>query len=176
MTNNKLYRIAGWCALGCVGFTVASLVFSAVTPVIGGALEILFLLTLAFVFYALYITHRSESNTLSLVALVLAGLAIVVDLLSMLSTGSAFLNNIWYLLLSLPFLIFGYLAFHSSKIPRGLAVVALVTGGLFLISGIAGFLGSQTFAGIVNLISVLAMVVWLIWLWRVFWSKKGITT
>lgn len=175
MSNNKLYRIAGWCALGCIVFMIAAMIFFIIAPAAGGALEILFLLMLAFVFYALFVTHRSESSTLSLAGLVLLGLAIVVDILSMLNYGNAFLSNMWYTLISLPFLIFGYLAFRSSKMPRGLAVVALIAGGFFLISGVGGFLGGQSFADTVSLISILAMAVWLIWLWRVFWSKKLVT-
>ena len=175
MSNEKLFRIAGWCALGCVAAMVAALILLMFVPSFGIILEILFLLMLIVVFYALYVTHRSESSNLSLAGLVLAGLAILADLISLLSDGTAFLVSLWYLMLALSLLIFGYLAWSSSKMPRGLAIAALVAGGFFLLAGFAGFLGSAAFAGTVSLIAILAMLVWLIWLWRVFWSKTPVT-
>ncbi len=172
MTNDKLFKIAGWCALGCVAAMVAALIFLMFVPSLGVILEILFLLMLIVVFYALYITHRAESSNLSLVGLVLAGIAILADLVSLLSEGTVFLVSLWYLMVALALLIFGYLAWRSSKMPRGLAIAALVSGGFFLLAGFAGFLGSAGFAGTVSLIAIIAMFVWLIWLWRVFWGKK----
>ena len=175
MSNDKLDRIAGWCALGCVVAMVAALISLLIVPSLGVILEILFLLRLIFVFYALYVTHRTESSNLSLAGLVLAGIAILADLVSLLSEGTVFLVSLWYLLLALSLLIFGYLAWKSSKMPRGLAVAALVAGGFYLLAGFGGFLGSASFTGTVSLIAILAMLVWLIWLWRVFWSKKPVT-
>ena len=175
MSNDKFFKIAGWCALGCVVAMVAAMIFLLIAPALGVVLEILFLLMLAFVFYALYVTHRSESSNLSLAGLVLAGIAILADLISLLSEGTVFLVSLWYLLLALSLLIFGYLAWSSSKMPRGLAIAALVAGGFYLLAGFSGFLGNAAFAGTVSLIAILAMFVWLIWLWRVFWSKNPVT-
>jgi hypothetical protein len=172
MSNEKLFRIAGWCALGCVVVMIAALISIMLSPSVGVFLEILFLLGLIVVFYALYVAHRSEAGKLSLAGLVLAAAAVVVDLLSLLNEGNVFLLSLWYVLISLAFLIIGYLAWRSSKMPRGVAVAALVAGAFSLITGLGGFLGSESFNSVVRLLAVLAMLVWLIWLWRVFWSKK----
>lgn len=176
MSNNKLLRIAGWCAIGGAVFIVAAFIFSLIAPSIGLIFEILFILMLLVVFYALFVSHRSESKNLSLVGLVLAVVAVLVDLLSLVIPENASFINFWYIFIALAFLVFGYLAYRSSKMPRGLAVVAIIAGVFFLIGGLAGFTGSTTFAGTISLIATLIMAVWLFWLWRVFWSKKLVTT
>ena len=131
----------------------------------------LFFLLLIGVFYALYIAHRPESKGLSLAGLILVfpaiGMAIAANL-----GGSTFLVSLWYLFFFLLFLIFGFLAFRSAKMPRGLAVVALLTGITYLISGVAGFLGNQVIAENVSTFASIFMLVWLVWLWRAFLSKK----
>jgi hypothetical protein len=172
MTNNNLFRIAGWCALAGAVSMVLAVVSFMIVPVLGGILEILFLLLLIVVFYALYVAHSSESGVLSLVGLILLIAAIVVDVVSMQNYGSTFLSNLWYLLFSFPFLIFGFLAWRSNRMPRGLAVVALLAGVTYFISGVGGFLGSQALAENVSSLSILFVLVWLVWLWRVFLSKK----
>jgi hypothetical protein len=173
MTENKLFRLTGWCALFGVLFMLAAMVsFPLGAGTLGGILEILFLLLLIIVFYGLYVAHRSESAGLALAGLLLLILAIGVDIVSMQNYGNALLGNLWYTLLSLPFLIYGFLAYRSARMPRGLAVVALLAGIFFFISGVGGFLVNPDFADNVSLISFLLMLVWLVWLWRVFLSKK----
>jgi hypothetical protein len=173
MTNNKLFRTAGWCALASALLMLAAFIsFPLGAGMIGGVLEILGLLVLIFVFYALYVAHRSEAKGLSLAGFILVVAAIVVDVYSMINNGPPFLYNLWYLLLSLPFLIFGFLAYKSTRMPRGLAVLALVAGIFFFIAGVCGFIVGTDFADNVSLIAILAMFVWQFWLWRVFLSKK----
>jgi hypothetical protein len=153
---------------------IAAVVFFYIAPMIGGILLTIFLLLLIVVFYALYVAHRSEAKGLSLAGLILVfpaiGMAIVANM-----NDNTFLVNLWYLLFSLPFLIFGFLAFRSVRIPRGLAVVALLTGITYLISGVGGLLGSQVIADNVSTLSSILMLVWLVWLWLVFVSKKFAT-
>ena len=172
MSNTKLFRIAGWCALVAALSMLAAVVFFMIAPTVGGILEILFLLLLIVIFYALYVAHRSESKGLSLAGLILLIAAILVDVVSMQNYGNITLGNLWYLLFSLPFLIFGFLAFRSSRMPRGLAVLALLAGVTYFIAAVGGFLGSQAIAENVSSISILFVLAWLVWLWRVFLSKK----
>jgi hypothetical protein len=173
MTGNKLFKTAGWCALaGGLLMLAAFISFPLGAGMFGGILEILGLLVLIFVFYALYVIHRVQSAGLSLAGLILGIAAIVVDVYSMINNGPVFLYNLWYTLLAAPFLIFGYLAYQNARMPRGLAVVALVAGVLFLVSGIGGFVAGTDFADNVSLIPFLLMFVWIFWLWRVFWSKS----
>ncbi len=178
MSNNKFFRIAGWCALAgaltMVG-AVISFMLSGGNPaagMLGGILEYISLLLLIFVFFALYTDLRSESNVLSLVGLILFVVAIVVDVVANLSSGNTTLSNLWYLVLSLPFLIYGYLCLRSQRISRGFAIIGLLTGITYLVAGVGGFLGKQNIADGISSISALLMLVWELWLWRVFWSKK----
>jgi hypothetical protein len=173
MSNEKLFRTAGWGAFASALLNLGALVsYPLGLGFFGGVLETLGLLLLIFVFYALYVAHRSESKGLSLAGLVVSIVVIVVDVFVMITNGPAFLAKLWYLLISLPFLIFGYLAYQSAKLPRRLAVVALVAGVFLLISGVGGFIAGPDFADNVSLIGFLAMFVWQFWLWRVLSSKK----
>jgi hypothetical protein len=182
VSNNKLFRIGGWCALAAA-FTMLAAVISFMLSggypaagLVGGILEYISLLLLIFVFFALYADFRSESKGLSLVGLILLVVAIVVDVFANFSNGNTILSNLWYLVLSLPFLIYGYLTFRSPSMSRGFAIAGLLTGITYLIAGIGGFLGNQNIADSVSIISALLMLVWEVWLWRVFWSKSDIKT
>ena len=177
MNNSKLFRTAGWCALvsailiplAMVGFILSGTAPSA--GMVGMIFEILSLVLLVYVFYALYIAHRSEAKWLGLAGLILSIAAIVVDILSQ-QNSSTFLFGLWYLLFSLPFLIFGFLALRSSRMPRGLAVLALLAGGIGFIAGVAGWLGNPDMADNLNTLSIPFMLAWEVWLWRVFISNK----
>jgi hypothetical protein len=97
--------------------------------------------------------------------------AIVVDVVDQ-QNSSTFLSGLWYLLFSLPFLIFGFLAFRSARMPRGLAVLALLAGVIGFIAGVAGWLVSLDMADNLNTLSIPFMLAWEVWLWRVLVSKK----
>jgi hypothetical protein len=172
MSNAKLFHTAGWGALASAVLMLAAIVSFMIVPMLGGVLETLALLLLIFVFYALHVAYSAKAKGLSLAGLALGIAAVVVDLFSMANYGNAFLSNLWYVLFSLPFLIFGYLAYRDSRMPRGLAIAALLAGVFFLVSGVGGFFMGTDFADNLSLIAILAMLVWLFWLWRVFWSKK----
>jgi hypothetical protein len=173
MSNNRLFRIAGWCALATLLLMVAAIVaFPLGAGTAGGALELTSFLGLTVVFYALYVEHRAESPGLSHVALVVWFPAAAVDVVSMAKYGNSFLGGLWYTLFSVPFLIFGLLAWRSTKMPRGLAIVALLTGVTYFVSGVSGLLGSQTIADNVSLIPTLSTLVWLGWMSRVFLSGR----
>jgi len=180
MTNNKLFRTAGWCALvGAILLPLAMVLFilSGTAPLagmIGMIFEILSLLLLVFVFYALSIAHRSESKWLGFAGMIIMIAAIVVDVVSQ-QNGSTFLFGLWYLLFSLPFLIFGYLAFRSAQMPRVLAVLVLLAGGITFAAGIFGLLGNPDMADSLQTFSIPFMLAWEVWLWRVLWSKKFTT-
>jgi hypothetical protein len=173
MSNNKLFQIAGWCALLVALLMVAGIVVPAGAPdIIGLVLTIAVLLGLTFVFYALYVAHRRDSAGLSLAGLVLWILAAGINLIAMFSTISTFLAYMDSLFWLLPFLIFGFLAYQSTGMPRGLAVAAFLAGISLLIATIAGMMGGEAIVNGVSLIADIFMLVWLVWLWRVFRSTK----
>jgi hypothetical protein len=173
MKNNQLFRIAGWCAiivgLLMVGFHVVP---SGVSGAVGLVLTLGVLLGLTVVFYALYVAHRTESAGLSLAGLVFWILALVVNLFGMVNTISTFLGVLGSFFWLLPFLIFGYLALKSSRMPRGLGVVALLAGLSLLIATVAGIMGNESIVNVVALVADVFMLAWTVWLGVVFLSKK----
>jgi hypothetical protein len=178
MSTNKFFRIAGWCSLvGALSMVIAVVFFMLsgqfpIAGIIGGILEYISLLLMIIVFYALYVALRSESKVISLAGMILLVVAIVVDIIANLNYGNTTLGNLWYLMISLPFLIYGFLALQSPRMSRGLAVVGFLTGVTYFISGAGGLLGSQNLADSISSISAILMLVWLVWLWRVLWSQK----
>jgi hypothetical protein len=172
MNKNNLFRIAGWCALVTGLLMLLIPVVQLVPSVIGMILNIVILLGITIVFYTLYVAHRAESAGLSLVGLILWLLSLVLTVAGFLTTISNSLSNLGSLLWALPFLIFGYLAWRSARMPRLLAVLALLIGVLYLLLGVAGFMGAAGFTNGGNLVGDILMLVWLVWLWRLFLSKK----
>jgi hypothetical protein len=177
MNNNKLYRTAGWCALAsvvCLPLALVSFMLSGTAPsvgMLGMVFEVLSLLLVVYVFYALSIAHRPESSWLGIAATIIMVVAIAVDLISQ-QFKTNFLFGLWYLLFSLPYLIFGYLGLRSARMPRILAVLALLGGGISFVGGVIYFLGNPGLADNIQSLSIPFNLVWAIWLWRVFWSKK----
>jgi hypothetical protein len=174
MSNNNLFRIAGWCAILSVLLMGSFFVASSIAPTSPVAVILAFLgvAAITLVFYALYVVHRSESAGLSLAGLVLWVLAGVLDITSLLNPTNTILYAADSLLFSLPFLIFGFLAYRSAKMPRGLAWMALLSGVFWLIAGAASFIGSPSIGMVASLGGFAFLLAWLIWLWRVFWSGK----
>jgi hypothetical protein len=173
MNTNKLFQIAGWCALVTALLMVAiHVVPSGTAGGVGLITTIAFLLGITFVFYALYVAHRAESAGLSLAGLISWILAVGLNLISLVSKLSAVLMNIGLLLWLLPFLVFGFLAWRSKRMPRGLAVAAFLAGISLLIATIAGMMGSDSIVNVVNLVADIFMTAWLAWLAIVFLSKK----
>ena len=177
MNNNKLYRTAGWCALASailIPLAMVSFIFSGSVPIagmVGMTFEVICMLLLIYVFYALSVAHRSESKWLGFAGLILFIASIVMDVVSQ-QYQSTFLFGLFYLLFSLPYLIFGYLAWRSAWMPRGLAVLALLGGGITFIAGVIGLLGNPDLADSLQSISIFFMLAWAVWLWRVMVSKK----
>jgi hypothetical protein len=173
MKNNQFFRIAGWCALVVALLMLAIHVVPSGAPgIVGLILTIAILLGLTFVFYALYVAHRTESAGLSLAGLILWILAFGLNLISLVSNVSTFLGYVGSLFWLLPFLIFGFLAYRSNRMPRGLAVVAFLAGISLLIATVAGMMGSEGVVNVVALVADIFMLLWLVWLGVVFLSKK----
>jgi hypothetical protein len=177
MNNNRLFRTAGWCALASaigIPFAMVLFIYSGNAPfagMVGMIFEIISMMLLVFVFYTLSVAHRSESKWLGFAGMILFIVSIVVDIVSQ-QVQSAFLFGLFYLLFSMPYLIFGYLALRSTRIPRGLAVLALLAGGFNFIAGVFGILGNPTMADSLQSFSILFMLAWAVWLWRVLVSNK----
>jgi hypothetical protein len=173
MNKNNLFRFASWCALvTALLMVLIHVVPSGAPAIVGMIVGLAAMLGLTYVFYALYVAHRAESAGLSLAGLILWLLSLVLNLVSLVTSALNFLSNVGSLLWALPFLIFGYLAWRSARMPRGLAALTLLTGLVYVILAVAGFMGSAGFVDTGNLVGDILMLVWLVWLWRTFLSKK----
>jgi hypothetical protein len=165
MENQKLFRTAGWCAIASVLLTVlamVSFIFSGAAPsagMIGMSFEVISLLLLVFIFYVLAIAHRAESKWLGFTGVILLVIALVVDIVSQQVNNTILL-------------IFGYLGLRSARMPRWLAMLALLGGGITFIAGVIGLLGNPNLADNIQQFSILFMLAWAMWLWRVLISKK----
>jgi len=173
MSNNKLFRAAGWCAL-LVGLLMLAIhgVPSGTSNTVGMIMEMGIMLGLTLVFYTLYVAHRAESAGLSLAGLISWILAFGLNLISTVSNLGTFLGTVGSLLWLLPFLIFGFLAYRSDRLPRGLAVAAFLSGISLLIATVAGMMGSDAVVNVVSLVADIFMLVWVGWLGVVLLSKK----
>jgi hypothetical protein len=111
MSNNNVFRLAGWCALLAVLLMVSFFVVFSVAPTsgIGEILAVIGVFVLTPVFYALYIVHRPESAMLSLAGLILWIPAGILDIASLLNPANTFLYAVDSVVFSLPFFIFGFL-------------------------------------------------------------------
>ena len=174
MPNKNLFRIAGWSALLIILINVLDMLIFPSGKATGAELviEIVLMLVFTLVFYALYVAHRAESAGLSLAGLILWFPAFGVNLAAMFNFNNTFLGTLGTLLMSLPFLIFGFLAYRSSRMPRGLAVVTLLAGVLYLITGVSELMRIASVAEFGGLVSAILMLVWAVWLCVVFVSKK----
>jgi hypothetical protein len=178
MPHNSFFRIAGWCAILAALIMVSFLVLSSIatTSAVGMILATIGVLLMTWVFYALYVVHRPESAGLSLAGLVLWIPAAVTDIASLANPANTLLYAADSLFFALPFLIFGFLAYRSGKMPHALGLIALLTGVAWVIAGAASFVGSTAIGMVASLGAFALMLVWLVWLWRVFSSGRLATT
>lgn len=159
MSSNNLARIAGWSAILSVVALVPAFLLAVANSgqdtSIGTTLFLLSTVLLAPVFYALYVFHRSQAQSIALVALVLGVLCIAAGVIAPTPTVNAMIFNASSLLGGIAILLFGYLGLGNPKMPRALAVVAILLGVASAVSIVVDIVG----LGLIVLI-----VVWLLWL------------
>ena len=172
MSNNNLYRFAGWSAILSIVFSFA--MFGLVGEgrnAVFIAVSIIASVFTAIVLYGLYVFHRSQSAVVSLVMLACGVIGLVLENLGTGPEGSLFVltNGIY----SVAFLLIGYLGFGNAIMPRWLAILAYVCGLATL--GMAGaFALGQPDLGenVFGMFQFLAWVVWSIGICRLFLSSK----
>ncbi len=172
MSNNSLFRYSGFAAIASAVLYIlvlATAIAAGGAPsAVGFILTIVSTLLYLLAMFALYITHRSEAPGISLIA-VLASAAGSVGGLFLDPTKITALFGLLALVFGIGLLLFGWLAYRSPKMPRGMGVVVIVTGVLSLILAVVAFAGgSAEIFGLLNLVLTVPYVVWLIWLGR-YW-------
>jgi hypothetical protein len=185
MSNNSLFRFAGWSAYLSAAATIFGFVTLITFFVVGepfGTMNdvssVVIVLSALPVLFALYQLHRPGSPTGSLIALitgVLATLSAAVFQVIFITTRKEYGDSVTlsYGVFGLSLVIYAYLALKDKQLPRGLAWFGIVAGvGYVLV--ITGFiLGGEnhplTYAG--GLASVIAYPTWAIWLGRQLLSR-----
>lgn len=170
MSNNNLFRYSGIAAISSAVIYVLTLAVGIATgdasSTVGVILTIVSILLFLLVTYALYVVHRRESAGISLIALILAGGGTIGGLF-LDPTKITPLFGLVALVYGIGLALFGWLAYRSPKMPRGMGIVVIVTGVLALILAAVAFAGGGIeIFGLVNLILTVPYVVWLIWLGR----------
>ena len=170
MTDKKVIQIAKWCALFAAILMISFIVIFSIAPEssIGVFLAMAGIFILTPVFYALYLIHHSEARIMGLLGLIFWFPAGALDLISLLNHENATIYAIDSIIFSLPLVIFGYLALISSKMPNGVGLIALISGLLYLISGMATFLIPGNIAMYSGFGGLLFMLIWFVWLFFIF--------
>lgn len=176
MSNSGLFRMAGYASLVTTLLWIVSLGVGSVNPALASPIFAAATIVFMVPVYALYIVHRAQSSGMALGAALLTA----VGLIATLFTGdpavpaNAILYEFSYVVFAIGIVLFGWLAYHSAKMPRGLAIAALVSGVLSLVVAIAyaGGTGMAEIANLLNYGSNIPFFVWMIWLSLVFLSGK----
>ena len=184
MSNNNLFRLAGWSAYlsaiaTIIGAVTLVIFFSVGDPYgkINDVSSVVIGLTAIVILFALYQLHRSAAPTISLIVFLVGALAmltaaVVQTLLVINGTNFGMIVTIAFGIFGASLIAFGYLAVVNETLSRGLAWLGIAAGiGYVLV--ITGFiLGGEnhplTYLG--GAVSVIAYPTWSIWLGRV-WLK-----
>jgi hypothetical protein len=176
MSNNNLYRIAGYAAILTTVLWLGGFGIGAVNPALVAPLLAVASIVFLVVVYALYVVHRSESSGLALGAALFTVVGLTVSLLAGDPSvpANAMMYGISAVVFGVGIILFGWLAYKSSKMPRGLAIAALIGGALSLIAGFfyLGGAGLLDLANTLNFGSIVPFFVWMIWLGRLFLTGK----
>ena len=175
MSKNNLFRYGGIAAIVSAVLYVLSLGlgFAGITGILGTAVYAIGSLLLVAALVVLYMDLRTESALLALLALLLVG-ALTIWSLFLDPTNITPVFGPLTVCYGIGFDIFGWLQRRSSRYPNGLGVLAIVTGILSLIAGIALLAGvSANIFGLLNLILTVPFVIWSVWLGLHFLKGKA---
>ena len=175
MSNNNLFRYGGIAALLSAVLYILSLGmgFAGITGILGTAVYAISSLLLVVALFVLYMDLRAESAMLSLLALLLLGALTIWSLF----LDPMNITPVWVPLTlgyGIGFVIFGWVQRSSSRYPNGLGVLAIVTGVVAVIAGIALMAGvSADIFGLLNLILAVPFIIWSVWLGMHFLKGKA---
>jgi hypothetical protein len=176
MSNSNLFRIAGYGAILSPVLWIVALGVGALNPALTSPLLVVASIIFLPAVYALFVVHRAESFGLALSAALLTAIGLIVGTFA--GDPSVPANAPLYggssIIMGAGIVLFGWLAYKSTKMPRGLAIAALITGVLTLLGGITYLAGIGTTAlgNLLNYGLIIPYIVWMIWLGRHFLSGK----
>ncbi len=163
MNNSSLFRIGGIAAIVSGALYIVSLVFgftgsSGVSQPVYILSSLLFIVTIG----VLTMVLMPRNRALTILAFIALG---GTTLWSITLDPNAMDTSVWPLatIYGLGFLLYGWLQFSGG--PRKLGILALVTGALSVIAGVALLAGmSVDVFGLFNLALTIPFVIWLIWM------------
>ena len=175
MSSNVLARVAGWSSILSVLVFVVSFILTGLnsgkdTPLT----TVLFLVSnvlIVPVFYALYVFHRAQAQMIALIALILGTISMVLALFAPTPTSNPLLFQASSALFGIAILIFGYLGFQNAKMPRALAISAILIGVVAL-AATALALSSNAMSDMLGLVLIILYLVWALWLGWLFLKGK----
>ncbi|MEK6753710.1 MAG: hypothetical protein AABZ00_15750 [Chloroflexota bacterium] len=175
MSSNNLFRYGGIAAIVSAVLYVLSIGmgFAGITGILGTVVYAISSLLLLVTLVALYVDLRAESAMLALLALILLG-ALTIWSLFLDPTNITPIFGPFTVVYGIGFVIFGWLQRSSSRYPKGLGVLAIVTGVVAVIAGIALMAGaSADVFGLLNLILTVPFIIWSVWLGMHFLKGKA---
>ncbi|MBM3126567.1 MAG: hypothetical protein FJZ87_16105 [Chloroflexi bacterium] len=175
MSNNNLFRYGGIAAIANAILYVLSLGmgFAGITGILVMVIYAVSSLLLVVALIVLYVDLRAESAMLALLALVLLG-ALTIWSLFLDPTNITPIWGPFTVVYGIGFVIFGWLQRNSSRYPNGLGVLAIVTGVVAVIAGIALMAGANAdIFGLLNLILTVPFIIWSVRLGMHFLKGKA---
>jgi hypothetical protein len=175
MPSSSLFRIGGIAAiLSVIAYIVSLGAQFAGNP--GGLGQPIYLVsTLLFLvaLVVLYLELRSTAGLLALAGLILLGATSIYSfLIDPAQPSSAF--GPLSLLYGLGFILFGWAQRGSDRYPNLVGLLALITGALAIIAGIALFAGASfDIFGLFNLLLSIPFVIWLAWLGKIWLTGRA---
>lgn len=185
MSNNNLYRFAGWSAYVSAGATIFGFItlitfFMAGEPfgTMNDVSSVFISLSALPVLLALHQLHRSAAPTGSFIALiigVLGALSAAVFQIIFIVTRKTYGDSVtlFYGVFGLSLAMYSYLALTDKVLPRGLAWFGIVAGIGYILVNTGFILGGEnhplTYIG--GLASIIGYPTWAIWLGRQLLSR-----
>lgn len=174
MNNQSLFRYGGIAAIVSAGLYVLSLGLAIGGSIgLGSALYIISSLLLLVVLIVLYLELRPEAALPALIGLVLLGALTIWSMFIDPMEISPIFGPL-ALAYGIGFVLFGWLQHRSPGTPNGLGNLAVATGVIAAIAGIALMAGaSADVFGLLNLVLSVPFVIWLVWLGLYYLKGKA---
>jgi hypothetical protein len=174
VSSNNLFRLGGAAAIVSAILYVVSLgvQFAGSTGNLGQALYVASSFLFLAVLVILYLELRSATGLLALAGLILLGATTIWSLFVDPAQMSP-LMGVLVVIYGAGFILFGWAQRSSSRYPGAVGLLALITGALAIIAGVALIAGASfDIFGVFNLALSVPFVVWLVWLGLIWFRSR----
>lgn len=175
MQSNSLFRIGGISAILSALLYVVSLGIGIAGDPGGVSTPVYVVSTLLFlvVLVVLYLELRSTAGLLALAGLILTGASAIWSFFVDPAQPSSIFGPL-SLIYGLGFILFGWAQRGSGRFPNLVGLLAIITGALAAIAGIALMAGvSFDIFGLFNMLLSIPFVIWLAWLGKIWLAGRA---